>query len=104
MRNIKRMAAAFMASGALVATAAAPASAHGPVVTGGLINVTVVDAVDVVLTDVNVGVGVAANLAANLCDTADVNAAILAQQVVRDDDTVTCNASGGTITFSPVQR
>jgi hypothetical protein len=76
-------------------------------VTGGLVNVTVVDVIDdvtVVVQDVNVGVGAAANVAAALCDTADINAAVLAQQVVRGGDTVNCDTSTGNIAFSPVQR
>lgn len=107
MRKVKRMTAALFSTGILVAGIAAPSAGAQPVVTGGLVNVTVVDVIDdvtVVVQDVNVGVGVAANVAAALCDTADVNAAVLAQQVVRDGDTVNCDTSTGDITFSPVQR
>jgi hypothetical protein len=101
------MVASLFASGLLAAGLAAPTASAQPVVTGGLVNVTVVDVIDdvtVIVRDVNVGVGVAANVAAALCDTADVNAAVLATQVVRGGDTVNCDTSTGNITFSPVQR
>lgn len=101
------MVASLFASGMLAAGLAAPTASAQPVVTGGLVNVTVVDVIDdvtVIVRDVNVGVGVAANVAAALCDTADVNAAVLAAQVVRGGDTVNCDTSTGNITFSPVQR
>jgi hypothetical protein len=107
MRSTKKLIASLFASGLLVVGIAAPTASAQPVVTGGLVNVTVVDVIDdvtVIVRDVNVGVGVAANVAAALCDTADVNAAVLAQQVVRGGDTVNCDTSTGNITFSPVQR
>jgi hypothetical protein len=106
MRRTRKLAASLFATGLLAFGAAAPASAQ-PVVTGGLVNVTIVDVIDdvtVVVQDVNVGVGVAANVAALLCDTADINAAVLASQVVRGGDDVTCTSGDQTITFSPVQR
>jgi hypothetical protein len=103
MHKFKKVSAALFSTGILVAGIAAPSAGAQPVVTGGLVNVTVTD-IDVVVQDINVGVGVAANVAAALCDTADVNAAVLATQVVRDGDTVTCDTSTGNITFSPVQR
>lgn len=52
----------------------------------------------------NAGIGVAANVAAVLCDTADVNAAVLATQVIRSGQDVSCPSGDQTITFSPVQR
>jgi hypothetical protein len=107
MRKIKKLVATTFATGLMAVGVAAPTAPAQPVVTGGLVNVTVVDVIDdvtVVVRDVNVGVGVAANVAAALCDTADVNAAVLAQQVVRGGDTVNCDTSTGNITFSPVQR
>ena len=104
MRRTKKLVASLFASGLLAAGIAAPTVGAQPVVTGGLINVTLVDVADIEDNTVNVGVGVAANIAANLCDTADVNAAVLAAQVVRGGDTVDCAARGGTITFEQVQR
>src|SRR5918999_470907 len=105
MRKTRRLFASLCATGLLAVGVAAPASAQ-PVVTGGLLKLTIVDVIDdvtVVVKDVNVGVGVAANVAALLCDTADINAAVLANQVVRGGDDVTCTSGDQTITFSPVQ-
>jgi hypothetical protein len=102
MRRTKKFAASLFASGILAAGLAAPTASAQPVVTGGLVNVTIVDLLDV--RDVNVGVGVAANIAATLCDTADINAAVLATQVVRGGQDVRCETDTGNITFSPVQR
>ena len=104
MRRTKRLVASLFASGLLAAGVGAPTAGAQPVITGGLINVTIVDVADIEDNVVNVGVGVAANIAANLCDTADVNAAVLANQVVSGGDTVDCDARGGTITFEQVQR
>jgi hypothetical protein len=59
----------------------ATASSAAPVVTGGLVNVTVTDVIDdvtVVVQDVNVSVGAALALAANVCD---VNVNVLARQL-----------------------
>ncbi|HJR38053.1 MAG TPA: hypothetical protein VJ819_06680, partial [Nocardioidaceae bacterium] len=79
----------------LVAT---PASAQ-PVVTGGLVNVTIVDAVDVVVRDVNVAVGAALGIAANVCD---VNVNVLAEQLRNGGATCTSDASGQTVTIDQV--
>jgi len=52
-----------------------------PLVTGGLVNVTVTDVIDdvtVTVQDVNVSVGAALALAANVCD---VNVNVLAKQL-----------------------
>lgn len=71
--NIRRSIATVGAAGALATGSlflAAPAQAQ-PVITGGLVNVTVVDAVDVTNNRIlqNVGVGVAANVQAQVCGT-----------------------------------
>lgn len=92
--QIRRTATALTSAAALGLTGiavATPAQAQ-PIVTGGLVNVVVVDAVDVVLQDVNVGVAAALALAANVCD---VNVNVLATQL--GDGDATCeNAVNGT--------
>jgi hypothetical protein len=57
---------------------AGPALAQGPVITGGLVNVTVTNVAnnDTILSYNNVGVGVAANVAAAVCGV-PVNVAVL---------------------------
>lgn len=65
----------------------------------GLVNVAVFEVIDdvtVVVQDVNVGVGVAANIAANVCGVA-VPVAVLAEQVIVGGGELTCtNDSGDT--------
>ena len=86
-----------MFAGALAVPMAATTSAQ-PVVTGGLVNVTIVDAVDI--EEVQVSVGAALALAANLCD---VNVNVLATQL-RDGGATCQNAVDGTeVTISQVQ-
>lgn len=73
-KNMKTRAAAVVATGALSLGAfAAPAMAQGPVFTGGLVNITVTD----VLNGNQVNVQVPIGIAANVCNVA---ANVLAQQ------------------------
>jgi hypothetical protein len=70
---------------------AAPPATAAPLVTGGLVNVTVTDVIDdvtVTVEDVNVAVGAALALAANVCD---VNVNVLATQL-RDGGATCSNA------------
>ena len=65
MRRTKKLVASVFASGLLAAATALPAAAApqgGPVVTGGLVNVTIVDAVDVNHNTVQLPIAVAANV------------------------------------------
>lgn len=76
---------------------AAPPASTSPVITGGLVNVTIVDVIDdvtVTLEDINVGV--ALGLAANVCDT---TVGVLSQQLQRDG-TTSCTADGQTVTLN----
>jgi len=78
-----------MAGSVAVAT---PADA-APLVTGGLVNVTVTDTLNNnnIPQDVNVGVGAPLGLAANVCD---VSVGVLAAQLHRGGATCTSMASG----------
>ena len=67
MTRTKRALAALATGGTLALAPAVPAMAQGPVVTGGLVNVTVTDVANNVLSDDNIGVGAALNVAANVC-------------------------------------
>ena len=71
----RKMCSVLAASAISIGVAAAPASAQQ----NGLVNVNVGNVT--LLQDV--GVGVAANVAANICGV-QVNAAVIAQQVVRN--------------------
>jgi hypothetical protein len=63
MRKVKRLCATVFATALLSAGAAAPASAQPPVITGGLVNITIVD----VLNDNQINVQVPIGVAANVC-------------------------------------
>jgi hypothetical protein len=98
---MKRIAAGLaglaMAAGAAVATTA-PAQA-APLVTGGLVNVTVTEVIDdvtVTVQDVNVGVNAALALAANVCGT---TVGVIAQDLA-SDGTCTNDQTGQTATIT----
>jgi hypothetical protein len=95
MRTISRIAAAAVVAAGGFAGSLAPASAQ-PIVTGGLVNVVIVDAVDVVLMDVNLAVGAALGLAANVCD---VNVNVLAVQLRNGSATCTNTVTGQEVTI-----
>jgi hypothetical protein len=80
---IRKLAASLFASGLLAVGAAAPASAQ-PVVTGGLVNITIFD----VLNNNDVSVQVPIGVAANVCG---VQANVLAQGGIQEP--VDCDAA-----------
>ena len=90
-RTMIASATAVLAMAGSVA-AVTPADA-APLVTGGLVNVTVTDTLNNnnILQDVNVGVGAALGLAANVCD---VSVGVLAAQLHRGGATCTSMANG----------
>jgi hypothetical protein len=99
MQKYARKAAVSLFAGAALAVGAlTPASAQ-PIVTGGLVNVTVTDVIDVVVQDVNVGLGAALGIAANVCD---VNVNVLARQLRTGEATCTNAVSGQTATISQI--
>ena len=83
---------AAVVAGALALPMAGTTSAQPPVITGGLVNVTVVDVLDTgdinVVRDVNVSVGAALGIAANVCG---VSVNVLATQL--GSGTATCDAA-----------
>jgi hypothetical protein len=92
MRSAKKLLASLFATGVMTAGLAAPSASAQPVVTGGLINVTLVD----VLSHDNIAVQVPVGIAANVCD---VNAAVLLA-AVRDTGSATCDATAESIAFA----
>ena len=78
----------------MVAAMAMPAAA-APVVTGGLVNVTIVDAVDVNNNTVQLPIGIAANVC-------DVNVAVLVQDF--QDGAANCEATADAVANAPGDR
>jgi hypothetical protein len=91
MTRARKFVAALFSTAIMAVTVAAPAGAQ-PVITGGLINITLVD----VLNDNQVNVQVPIGIAANVCD---VNAAILLA-AVRDTGSATCEATARSIAWA----
>ena len=91
MKTIARVAAAGVIAAGGMAASVAPASAQ-PLVTGGLVNVTVTNVANnnEIVKDVDVSLGAALGIAANICD---VNVNVLATQL-RDGQT-TCESATG---------
>lgn len=79
---IRKLAASLFASGLLAVGAAAPASAQ-PIITGGLVNITIVDVLD---NEVNVQVPI--GVAANVCG---IQANVLARGGIQEP--VDCTAT-----------
>jgi hypothetical protein len=93
----RKIAAALAVTGALALPAAAEAQGPPVVIGGGLVNVQVVDIIDdvtVVVSDNNVGVGVAAGVAAQVCGV-QAQVGVIARQLARGDD-FSCTNDAGT--------
>ena len=96
--QIRRTAAALTSAAALSITGVAmatPASA-APVFTGGLVNVTIVDAVDVNNNTVQIPLAIAANVC-------DVNLAVLVAEIV-DTGSADCDATSSAVANAPRPR
>lgn len=87
--TIKRAAAAVMMTGALSAGVALPASAAGPVITGGLVNVTLTN----IANNNQVTLTVPIQAAANICG---VTVAVLTDQLQTGPVDCTASPSQGT--------
>ncbi len=99
MSYAKKTIVTLFAGAAVMVGTAAPAEAQ-PLVTGGLVNITVTDVIDGdVLSNNNVALGVALGLAANICD---VNVNVLAVQLRNGGATCTSTASGQRVDISQV--
>ena len=93
---MRKLLATIAIGGAVAFVAPKTAEAQGPVVTGGLVNVTLVDVVSdnniAVLN--NVGIGVAANVAAQICGVqAVIPVGVLASQVARTGQATACEVT-----------
>ena len=86
MGNLKRRILPFVAAGGLALAMAGPAAA-APVFTGGLVNVTIIDAIDVDRVTVQLPIAVAANVC-------DVSVAALLAEIV-ETGSADCTAEAG---------
>jgi hypothetical protein len=92
MRKIKKLVATTFATGLMAVGVAAPTASAQPVITGGLVNVTLVD----VLSHDEIAVQVPIGVAANVCD---VNAAVLLA-AIEDTGSARCDATSNAIAFA----
>jgi hypothetical protein len=92
MRRTKKLIVSLFATGLLAAGVSIPSASAAPVITGGLVNVTLVD----VLSHDEIAVQVPIGIAANVCD---VSAAVLLAEV-RDTGEATCDATADSIAFA----
>lgn len=100
MNTVHRFAAATLAAGALVVPVALSSSASAaPIVTGGLVNVTITDSLNNVLSENQVSLGAALGIAANVCD---VGVNVLARQLKTGGATCTSTASGQSVDISQI--
>ena len=97
---MRKVFATLFLTGALAVGSVAPMATAAPVVTGGLVNITVADVLNnnTVTLDRTVNVAAAINIAANVCDT---TVAILAADYA-PDGAVSCTSliDGGTAVIS----
>ena len=88
--KVRKLMASLFASGLLAVGLAAPTASAQPVITGGLINITLTNVLQ------NVSVQVPVGVAANVCDT---NVAALFAQI-EDNGSATCTADADAIAFA----
>jgi hypothetical protein len=96
MLKLKTSFAALATTALLFAGLATPAAAQ-PIVTGGLVNITVTTVTGDILSNNNVNLGVALNTAANICG---VNVNVLARQIGTGD--VSCTIGDQEVTIDQV--
>src|SRR5215210_5511444 len=94
-----RITMAVLVTAVTAVAGASPAAAQNNSNQNGLVNVSLGDVN--LLNDVNLAV--AANVAATVCNVA-VPVAVLAQQVIANDGTFTCNTSAGPLTVDQAQN
>jgi hypothetical protein len=97
MTRFKRVGAAAFAAAALsIGVLVAPA-ASSPVVTGGLVNVTITNLLNNNTVTVQIPVGIGLNLAANVCG---VNVGVLAQDL--NSGPVSCSTATQSVDITQV--
>ena len=96
---MRKLVATLFLTAALAVGATAPAASAQPVITGGLVNITVVDVLNnnTVTLDRTVNVALALGIAANVCD---VTVGVLAQQLNTGSATCENTLDGFTATIT----
>ena len=96
---MRKLFATLFLTAALAVGATAPAASAQPVITGGLVNITVVDVLNnnTVTLDRTVNVALALGIAANVCD---VTVGVLAQQLNTGSATCENTLDGFTATIT----
>ena len=99
---MRKLIASVFATGVLAVGIGAPAASAQPLVTGGLVNVTITNVLNnnEILNENNVGVAAALALAANVCD---VNVNVLAVQLREDAATCTNRVTNERVTITQNQ-
>jgi hypothetical protein len=97
LRKFKLFGAPVLVSGALAAGIGPPVATAQPVITGGLVNVTITDLLNNNTVTAQVPIGAALNLAANVCD---VNVNVLANQLRNEAPTCTNGDRTSMVTIS----
>jgi hypothetical protein len=96
LTTLKRVAAAGVAGGAIFLGVTGTGGAS-PVVTGGLVNVTITDVLSNNTVTIKIPVGVGLNVAANVCG---VNVGVLAQDL--QNAPVSCSNGNQSVTIAQV--
>ena len=93
MRSVKKFTATTFATAIMAAGIMVPTAGAQPVISGGLVNIQIVDVLNENEVNVQVPIGVAANIAANVC-VGELQVGVLASQLARGG-TVECLAETG---------
>ncbi len=102
LKRMRNASASVVATAALVGAFAVTPATSAPLVTGGLVNITIVDVANnnTILSNNNVSLGAALGIAANVCG---VGVNVLAQQLRNGDATCTSTASGQRVDITQAQ-
>ena len=93
MKSMKKLLATTFATALMAFGVAAPTAGAQPVISGGLVNIQIVNVLNNNEVNVQVPIGVAANIAANVC-VGELQVGVLASQLAHGG-TVECVAKTG---------
>jgi hypothetical protein len=99
---LRKTCASLIAACAIGAVAGAPAASAQPIITGGLVNVTITNVANNNDIDVTVPVSAAVNIAATVCNVPVSLLSNIATQSFSGTCTTRTGATNSTITITPV--